>query len=100
MNSIEFNSISLNHPETHAIFIGWVRYCLTRRSYAVSECCDILCRRWQELPIETRRIIGRDILLEIEIETRVLERCSKKSASHFDVEIWGDLLSKIKEEAP
>ena len=45
-----------------------VRYCLGRRSYAVSECTDWLIANWQEIPEGTRVTIKRDVEMLFEME--------------------------------
>ena len=43
-----------------------VRYCLGRRSYAVSECTEWLIENWPEIPENTRAIIRNDVEAEFE----------------------------------
>lgn len=80
--------LSLNFPESHAVLIGWVRYCLTRRSYAVSECTDFLKSRWNEIEPSTQTIILRDIKEAIADDDRTLELIRDKLA---DVDFHGDV---------
>jgi hypothetical protein len=53
--------MQLNDKEIHAALINSVRYCLTRHSYAPSECVDLICSKWTEIPENTKRIIIRDV---------------------------------------
>jgi hypothetical protein len=53
--------MNLNDREIHAVLINSVRYCLTRHSYAPSECADLIRSHWAEIPENTKRIIIRDI---------------------------------------
>ena len=50
-----------------------VRYCLGRRSYAVSDCTDWLIKNWQEIPENTRAIIKQDVEAQFEMEQRGYE---------------------------
>jgi hypothetical protein len=72
--------ISLNYLESHAILIGWMRYCLTRQSYAVSECTDFLKARWEEIDPKTQTIILRDIKEAISDDDKTLEFIKDKLA--------------------
>lgn len=72
--------ISLNYLESHAILIGWTRYCLTRKSYAVSECTDFLKARWEEIDPKTQTIILRDIKEAIADDDKTLESIKDKLA--------------------
>lgn len=47
------------------LLIESVRYCLGRKSYAVSECSDIVRYYWKEAGDNTKYIIKRDIAEEI-----------------------------------
>ncbi len=67
------NSITFNDSELHAVLINHTRYCLTRRSYAVSECCDLLRVKWSQIPKNTQVIICRDIKEAIDDDNRWLE---------------------------
>jgi hypothetical protein len=60
------NKITFNDLELHSILINSVRYCLTRHSYAVSECADLLRSKWSQIPASTQNIIRRDIKAAIE----------------------------------
>jgi len=51
-----------------------VRYCLGRRSYAVSECTEWLIENWPEIPENTRSIIMKDIEMQIDMDERVRGR--------------------------
>jgi hypothetical protein len=53
--------MQLNNKETHAVLINSVRYCLTRHSYAPSECADLIRSKWGEIPENTKNIIAEDI---------------------------------------
>jgi hypothetical protein len=66
------NTIIFNDSELHAILINQTRYCLTRRSYAVSECADLLKSKWSQIPINTQTIIRRDIATAIEDDDRTI----------------------------
>lgn len=65
--------ITLNYPQSHMIFIGWVRYCLGRKTYAVSQCCDWLKANWNTLHSNTQAVILRDIKEEIDRDDRMKE---------------------------
>jgi hypothetical protein len=53
--------MQLNNKEIHKLFIESVRYSLNRRSYAPSECADLIRAKWGEIPNNTKVIIIRDI---------------------------------------
>jgi hypothetical protein len=61
LSKLQTNTITFNDSELHAVLINHTRYCLTRRSYAVSECCDLLKSKWSQVPVNTQNIIRRDI---------------------------------------
>jgi hypothetical protein len=73
-------TIDLNYPDSHMIFIGWVRYCLGRKTYAVSECCDWLRANWANIHPNTQAVILRDIKEEIELDDRTIEMTQEREA--------------------
>lgn len=46
---------------SHVVLIGFVRYSLSRSSYFVSDCGELLRRTWHDIPEHTRKIIATDI---------------------------------------
>jgi hypothetical protein len=66
--------MELNDKELHSTLINSVRYCLTRHSYAPSECADLIRSRWAEIPENTKRIIIRDIDDAIRDDSRKMYR--------------------------
>lgn len=74
------NTIDLNYPESHMILIGWVRYCLGRKTSAVSECCDWLIPNWTKIHPNTQAVIYRDIKEEIDQDNRLLEMQKERLA--------------------
>ncbi len=56
-----------------------VRYCLGRRSYAVSECCKWLITNWNRIPENEQAIIRHDIDQQIDMD----DRCREMEAQHF-----------------
>ncbi len=77
---MQANTITFNDSELHAVLINHTRYCLTRRSYAVGECCDLLRSKWTEIPENTQVIIRRDIKEAIEDDNRTIEIIKDKLA--------------------
>ena len=67
------NSITFNDSELHAVLINHTRYCLTRRSYAASECCDLLRSKWAQIPVNTQVIIRRDIKEALDYDDKQIE---------------------------
>ncbi len=43
------------------LWVGACRYYMGRRTYAVSDFCDMLRHQWASLPEQTRKIIRRDL---------------------------------------
>jgi hypothetical protein len=67
------NTITFNDSEIHAVLICHTRYCLGRRSYAVSQCADLLKHKWSQIPVNTQVIIRRDVAEAIAMDDRLLE---------------------------
>lgn len=72
------NTITFNDSELHAVLINHTRYCLTRRSYAVSECADLLKSKWSKIPVNTQTIIRRDIEEAIRDDDQTIKRREDK----------------------
>lgn len=51
----------MNPHEEQTLWIGAFRYYLGRRSYAVTDFCELLIREWEELPESTRGLIHREL---------------------------------------
>jgi hypothetical protein len=83
---MQANTITFNDLELHAVLINHTRYCLTRCSYAVGECCDLLKAKWSQIPENTQTIIRRDIKEAIE-HGDWMDKCDRSS--------WESLLQFI-----
>jgi hypothetical protein len=46
---------------SHIVLVGFVRYSLTRSSYFVGDCGELLRRMWHSTPENTRQIIATNI---------------------------------------
>lgn len=57
--------IEINPRHLEKLLTESVRYCLGRKSYAVSECTDIVRKYWKEIGDNPRFVIKRDISDEI-----------------------------------
>lgn len=55
------------------LIIESVRYCLGRKTYAVSECSDIVRLYWNEISNGAKSVIKRDILREIDTHNTWIE---------------------------
>ena len=104
---MQANKITFSDSELHAVLINHTRYCLTRRSYAVSECCNLLKSKWSQIPVNTQTIICRDIKEAIDDDDQMIrirqaqmERdCTTESYIHpmnkCDRSSWDRLLDFI-----
>lgn len=70
--------ITFNELELHAVLINSVRYCLTRRSYAVQECCDLLQDKWNNISTSTQNIIEKDIRKHIKDDDTAIDIRNKE----------------------
>lgn len=54
--------MQINDPHlSHVVIIGFVRYSLSRSSYFVSDCGNLLRETWHAIPANTRKIVATDI---------------------------------------
>lgn len=65
------------------------RYCLGRRTYAVSDCVEVLQKYWEVLPVFLQEQIQRDIKHALETST---------AGDTCDIDNWREIIAlKIKE---
>ena len=69
------------------------RYCLTRRSYAVSTAIQIITKNWQKLSVSDRKLIHKGIVEHFELYN---------PAEKYDMDehAWGFILELPIEENP
>ena len=65
--------------EQDTLWLGAFRYYLGRQTYAVSEFCELLERKWEMLPASTRNLILREIKQAID---------SQRAGGDCDVAAW------------
>ena len=80
--------------ELLTLWLGAFRYYCGRRSYAVSDFCDLLVRRWPTLPKATQDLIRRD--LEEEIQRDADGNGFKNLGDDCDRDEWMRVWSHIK----
>jgi hypothetical protein len=51
------------------LWLGAFRYYLGRRSYAVSDFCELLAQQWPNLPKRTQDLIKKELDKEVERDT-------------------------------
>jgi hypothetical protein len=60
MSQREFN-FEKEHGRDGLMITSAIRYCLGRRTYIVSDCCDWIVANWNDWPDNVKAIIRRDI---------------------------------------
>lgn len=63
------------------------RYCLGRASYIVSHCVEYLCKHWDQIPGNTKRLIHNEIQRAFEIKTYGMEMDKKQWQKILDLKI-------------
>ena len=56
----------INDFDEATVWIGATRYYCGRMTYAVGDFCAALCRKWETLPEQAKKIIKRDLEKEFE----------------------------------
>lgn len=61
----------MNDKTLELLWVGAFRYHLGRRTYAVSEFCDVLTQNWKDVPEATRYVIQRELEAAFEKDDRI-----------------------------
>lgn len=79
--------MQIDNPHfSHIVLIGFVRYSLSRRSYFVSDCGELLRRIWHLTPENTRNIVAMDIAEAIYFDDVSIETVDKLIADGMSPE--------------
>ena len=94
-------TINVSHRTFQTLAIQSLRYCMGRMTYAVSDCIEFIRQHWQDLTPNTKRVIIRD--LDVELESHEDDVKSGKEycrlGSAFDYQAWKNLREWINEQA-
>lgn len=83
-------------PVDEFLVISAVRYARGRATYVVEETCEWVIDHWEQLSENTRRVIARDVALEVQLRR---EEGAKQSAlARIDNPFWEKLLDKVEQE--
>lgn len=87
----------MTEHEALTLWLGAFRYYCGRRTYAVSDFCNLLLLKWATLPAETRNLIRRDLAEEIQRDDEARERGGYKPlGDDCDRDEWMRVWARIK----
>lgn len=84
------------YPVDEFLVISAVRYARGRATYVVEETCEWVIDHWEQLSENTRRVIARDVRLEVEL--RRAEGEEQSALTRIDNPAWERLLDTVEKE--
>lgn len=86
------------YPVDEFLVISAVRYARGRATYVVKETCEWVTEHWGELSENTRRVIARDV--ELEVKLRREQGDELATIARIDNPAWEKLLDIVEKEVP
>lgn len=84
------------YPVDEFLVIGAVRYARGRTTYVVEETCEWVIEHWGQLSENTRRVIARDV--ELEVQLRREQGDELATIARIDNPFWEKLLDTVEKE--
>lgn len=84
------------YPVDEFLVISAVRYARGRATYIVEETCEWVTEHWEQLSENTRRVIARDV--ELEVKLRREQGDELAHIARIDNPYWERLLDIVEKE--